>query len=123
MEIQRFGDGFCRRKDASEPWEMVSADQATAAEIAQVLTAEALRQRNVDSPPRVGSVIIRSARNLRIAGELGLSADQLADRLVKPDQNQGTGRRVPEKDFDAMAKEIGLSPKEMRDRFAGRYKG
>ena len=78
----------------------------------------------VDNPGyKAGALIIRSETNKSIAAELGLDADELADRLARPDQNQGTRELVPDDEFKALMSGLGLSEQEARDRFDGRFWG
>lgn len=120
-EYARFGDGLVQRaKDSTDDWEPVPADDEQIAAV-EVGVAEAMRERNSTSPPRVATNIIRASRNEEIAEKLGLNADQLADRLAKRDENQGTVTRVDDAEFDALMGELGLDPQEARDRFTGAY--
>ena len=56
-----------------------------------------------------------------IAEKLGLTPEQLSDRLGMPDQNQGMLMRRPEEEFDAAMEELGLSPEEARAGFKGTF--
>ena len=116
MDYEKFGNGFIQREDADDEWRPVPADDVALAAQALVDQAKAITRL-----PRMGTRIILSARNETIAARLGLDAEQLADRLAKPDQNQGTGRRVADFQFDEAMREIDLDPDEARDRFTGRY--
>ena len=121
MELKRFGKQYCRREDASQEWEILDENLVGVADLAELIAEEIIRKRNTENPPRVASVVIRSERNEALARKLGLNAAQLADRLARSDYNQGTTIRVPDGEFDAIARELGLDPQEARNRFAGRY--
>lgn len=116
-EYARFGAKNVRRPvDSAEPWEDCDAGDVEA-EVA-LRTAEALRAQ----PMRGLSLkITRSPDNIEIASKLGLTADQLAERLAKADDNRGTGVRVSDGEFNEVMLNIGLDPDEARDRFSGRY--
>lgn len=82
------------------------------------------RAREAQNTPGIdkfGIVITRSERNKGIAGKLGIDADQMAERLARPDMNQGTLTRLPEEEFDALMEELDLSPGEARARFKGTH--
>jgi hypothetical protein len=66
-------------------------------------------------------MIIRAESNKQIAVKLGLTADELADRLARPDHNQGTNLRVTDEEFDDLMAELGLSGDDARARFRGDY--
>lgn len=53
-----------------------------------------------------------------IAGELGLTPDELRERLTSAPG--GTRNRVSEERFDEIAARLGVDPKTARDRFADR---
>ena len=120
MENTRFGDKIIQREDSSEPWVDVPMDDQVEAGVA-VGIAETLKKRNTENPPRLGLTITRSRQNEGIAAKLGITADQLAERLARPNDNQGTVTRVPEGEFDGLMDELGLSPDEARARFKGTH--
>lgn len=99
------------------------AREAVLAERERVINEKEERARAVVSNPgfRAGALITRSDANQAIAAKLGLSADELADRLARPDVNQGTRARLTEEEFDAEMSKLGLSPEEARARFKGTF--
>lgn len=111
--------GYVQREDASEEWVECSTAEAQLAE--ETLLQERLEGRRRVETGRVNTVVIRSDLTERIAARLGLTADELAESLALPDQNQGTRRRIPDEEFDGLMAELQLDPKDARDRFAGRY--
>lgn len=117
-EYTRFGAGIVRRPlESTDDWEECAADDLNAQVAVQV--AETLASK----PGRraMTTRIIRSEKNEAVAQELGLTADQLADRLAKPDQNQGTNRRLEEGRFDELMQSMDLDPDEARARFKGTH--
>ena len=69
----------------------------------------------------VSSFITRSPQNEEIAASMGITADELADRLARPDHNEGTRKRIPEADFDKAMKRMNLTGDEGRLRFSGKF--
>lgn len=121
MEYARFGEKIVQRLDASEEWVDVPLDDRVDAEVT-VRVAEEMRVWNREHPGvGVGTEIIRAPRNIEIAARLGLTADELAERLAEPDKNQGTAARIPDSEFDALMAEIGLGAEEARARFKGTF--
>lgn len=113
--------GYVQRESADHEWEPVP--EAQAHEVQEMLIAEKLdAARRVRDAGRIGAVITRAPRNAEIADLLGLTADELAENLAKPDSNAGTRRRLDDAEFDALMSEMGLTPQEARDRFAGRQR-
>lgn len=120
-EYTRFGDGIVRRlEDSTDDWEPVPSDDLVNAQVA-LQVAEALAADRGRGRRGISVQIHRSERNEAVAHELGLTADQLADRLAKSDQNQGTGKRVEEGRFDELMQSIDLDPDEARARFKGTH--
>lgn len=122
--------GYACRKGPTSSWENVPEDDALMAregvllERERVIAAKEERGRQIQSNPgydRVGALITRSERNKEIAAKLGIDADQLAERLARPDQNQGTLARLSEEDFDTEMEKLNLSPEEARARFKGTF--
>lgn len=114
--------GYVQRENADHEWEPVPASQAEAVED-QLLQEKLAAARRVATAGKLGAVTIRSARNEEIAGRLGLTGDELADDLAKPDHNSGTRRRISEEEFDGLMAELGLTPDEARARFSGMHWG
>ena len=121
MEYTRFGDKIQRRENADFEWEDVPEDDMMDARVELGVKEEIRARRDASGPPRLGLEITRSERNIEIAEKLGITGDQLAERLAKPDENQGTNIRVSEDEFDFMMAELGHSPEEARARFNGSY--
>lgn len=119
MEYTKFGDKLIRRQDVSYAWEDVPADDMVDAQVS-IQVAEHLRATNEASGGAVFRVA-RAPRNIEIAARYGLTADQLAERLSKPEDNQGTSKRTTDKMFDADMAELGLTPADARARFNGTY--
>ena len=138
MEYTKFGpegtDNYLEREDASEEWRQ--ADRTTAKlaildEKEKRLTArEAFLNDHTISindpdwgtaPRKLMARIIRSQANIDRAAKLGITADEMADRLARPDENDGTNTRLPEAEFDEIMAELGLSPEEARARFSGEF--
>ena len=120
MEYTRYSGsptGFLQRESAEHEWVNVTAENLQLA-VGMMYDADRAARR---APRPMGIQITRSERNERIAAELGINADQMADRLAKPDQNQGTATRVSEEHFDELMGEISLDPQEARDRFSGKH--
>lgn len=124
--------GYAQRKGPNSSWENVPVDDALMAregvllERERVIAAKEERGRVVQNNPgydRIGALITRAEQNKEIAAKLGLNADQLAERLARPDMNQGTLARLPEEEFDAEMQKLGLSPEEARARFKGTHWG
>ncbi len=89
MEYTKFGDQILQRvNESTDDWEQVPLDDVMEAGVA-VGIAEEMRKQNRSNPPRVATNIIRNQKNQDIAAELGITADELADRLARPDHNQG----------------------------------
>lgn len=117
-EYAKFGESIVRRAvDSTDDWLPVPEEGMVDATIA-VRVSEELRKR--PAAP-MASRIIRSEENEATARRLGLNADQLADRLAQPDQNQGTRERIPEAEFDVEMERLGLPPDEARARFNGSH--
>lgn len=114
-EYARFGDSYVERVNDGDWRTAADAEAAKAAIDAKEL--ETVRARR---SPAGFAMITRSDRNEEIAAELGLTGDELADRLALPG-NQGTRRRVSDDEFDALMAELGLSPEEARARLRGTY--
>ncbi len=122
-EYTRFGQTIQQREaDSTDDWQDVPLDDLVEASIA-VGVADEMRKRNRKNPPILSIRVVRSDRNKAIAAELGLDADELADRLARPDHNEGTTKRVSEERLDEIASELKMSGTEIRDRFAGRFQG
>jgi len=138
MEYARFGpegtDDYVEREDASEEWRPAERVTAKLAIIekkeARLIAREAFLNAHTISPdsPDWGAAprklmarIIRSPENEARAAKLGLTADEMADRLARPDENDGTNTRLPEAEFDAVMAELNLSPEEARARFNGSF--
>lgn len=138
MEYVKFGpegtDDYLEREDASEDWrpaDPVVARLAILEEKERRLTAwESFLNAHTISPsdPNWGAAprklmatITRSPLNEARAARVGLTAEQLADRLARPDENDGTNIWLPEAEFDALMAELDLSPEESRARFDGSF--
>ena len=138
MEYVKFGpegaDDYLEREDASEEWRAADPGVARMAILegreARLKAREAFLNEHTISPsdPDWGAAprklmakITRAPKNEAIAAELGLNADQLADRLARPDENDGTNTRVSEERFDELMAELGLPPEESRARFNGEF--
>ena len=140
MEYAKFetqGVKFVQREDADHPWvnvlpedegvvalSMAEAKQVAMARREAFLAANTLTPSDPrwgDAPRKLMATITRSVENEARAAKLGLTADQMADRLARPDENDGTVARLPEAEFDAMMAELGLSPAEARARFNGTF--
>lgn len=121
-EYQRFGNGFVRRKvDSTDDWQETPLDDIDASVLNAFQNAEERRRDRLRRGAAGGVNIHRSKQNEDIASELGLAdADDLAERLVGR-RGGGTNTRVSEERFDAIAETLGLTPQEIRDRFAGRF--
>lgn len=123
-EYARFGATNVRREfESAEAWEEVPPEDTMEAEMALRLH-ERDRQRVLGDHTRGvirPSRVLRSEKNKEVAKELGLSADSLADRLSRHDDNRGTLNRVEEGRFDTLMAQLDLDPNEARDRFSGRY--
>jgi len=121
MEYTRFGEVIIRRENSEFEWENVLESDIVDASVS-VGISEAFRELNMaQGPSRLALLITRSPQNGVIAEKLGITADELADRLARPGDNQGTMLRVPEEDFDNLMAELGLSPEEGRARFNGTF--
>lgn len=105
-----------RSLDSSEDWYECPEDGLLDAKVA-IKMGDFIRE----NPVVRGSRVIRAPENEEIASQLGLTADQLAERLAQPDQNQGTRTRIDENEFDAAMGRLGLSPDEARARFNGSF--
>lgn len=137
------GDGYCRRKvtGLKEPWEtnLTGDDLSFEVRLEIELQARLREERRRAGPRGSRHIITRSDRNIAIAEELGFdgkepdllmnnrggaggpnAADTLAQRLTDR-SNTGTGARVTETRFDAIAKDLGFTPAEIRARFAGEH--
>ena len=138
MEYAKFGpegaDEYVEREDASEEWRPADSGVARMAILEKgearlkareaFLTAHTISPSDPDwgkAPRKLMARTIRSPENEARAAKLGLTADEMADRLARPDENDGTNTRLPEAEFDAVMAELGLSPKEARDRFSGEF--
>jgi hypothetical protein len=126
-EYARFGDGWVARAAATDDdWAAVRLDDVPAEVIDRIDRQEArgerIRQFGYDpedpAPGRLAIQVRRSVDNTRRAAELGLTADELAERLNRREAG-GTRERVTDKRFDELAGEIGMDPEEMRERFRG----
>ena len=129
MESTTSPSGFSQRT-VDTPWintpmdDVLIARESMLVERERVLAEKEARGREAQNTPgfdRFGSLITRSEQNKEIAAKLGIDADQLAERLALPDQNQGTLMRLTEAQFDKEMKKLGLSPEEARARFKGTF--
>ena len=120
MEYARFGETIIQREDSSQEWGPVTPGMEVDAQVA-VEVAAGDRQRNLEGAGGAGIQITRSPQNIEIAEKFGITADQLAERLASPTDNQGTVTRLSEVAFDAEMKKLGLSGGEGRARFKGTY--
>ena len=128
IESSSSPSGYAQRK-TDTPWvNTTEDDKMLARESILVERERAISEKEqqaremVDNPGyKAGALIIRSETNKSIAAQLGLDADELADRLARPDQNQGTRELVPDDEFKALMAGLGLSDQEARDRFDGRF--
>lgn len=139
MEYTKFGksgdaDEYMEREDSSVEWRDADpgiARMAILEEKEQRLAAREayLNDHTIDpSDPRWGSPprklmakITRAPVNEARAAKVGLTADELADRLARPDENNGTNIRLPDAEFDDLMAELDLSPEEARARFSGTF--
>ena len=138
MEYTKFGpegtDDYLEREDASEEWRAADPGVARMAILekreTRLIAREAFLKDHTISPsdPDWGTAprklmarTIRSQANIDRAARLGITADQMADRLARPDENEGTVTRLPEAEFDEIMAELGLSPQEARARFNGEF--
>lgn len=134
-QYARFGDGFVVRTvedgEASD-WQPITVDDMGVEALAEIRAQERLREERIAAGPRQwGLVIERSAENRARAEELGFTgeeyqaryqrtdpADTLASRLTDRG-SEGTGKRVSEKRFDEIHRDMGLDPQEARARYRG----
>lgn len=131
MEFTRYGDGYLKRASVDHDWE--PADESELSE--EFLTDQKRRdiRREVGSDPwrpdppansvvtgvgRAGAVRLANPKVDAIAEELGLSPDELRERVNG--KEGGTRVRVEEARFDKIAKTLGLDPEVARNRFADR---
>ena len=121
--------GYSQRT-VDTPWVNTPVDDAPIARESMMVERERVmaekegQGRLVQNTPgydRMGALITRSEQNKGIAEKLGIDADQLAERLARPDMNQGTLTRLPEAEFDKEMKKLGFSPAEARARFKGTH--
>ena len=128
IESSSSPSGYSQRT-TDTPWvntveddKMLARESVLAERERAINEREARAREVVDNPGyKAGALIIRSETNTSIATQLGLTADELADRLARPDQNQGTRELVPDDEFKALMAGLGLSDQEARDRFDGRF--
>lgn len=119
VEYATFGTGYCRRENVDDEWETIDTlppDVSIEFLLEKARREERVRRGPASRPPK----IVRSGQNVVFASELGLSADEFAERL-NDDSTTGTVTRVADERFDEMAAALDLDPQEMRDRFAGRH--
>lgn len=138
FEYARFGEGFLRRTAGSdEDWKGCEAELVPEG-FFQDEERTAIRRRSVAlgggdpfadqemvpegatiiSRDGVGAVRLANPAVDAMAAELGLSGDELRERLL--DKAGGTRARVSEERFDEIANALGISPTLARDRFADR---
>lgn len=121
MEYAIFGEGIVQREDVDHPWVPVPEAEVPAA-AAKLATEAAVRAAERYTSEGFGIRITRAPENEAIAASLGLTADELAERLATEGDVGGTLTRLPEKEFDAAMAQLGLDPKEARARFAGTHR-
>lgn len=120
MEYQLFGEFIMRRQDADHEWESVPEDGIADAVAAMDAEAQATAVRRAEGAG-FRTRTTRAPRNVEIAAKLGLSADELAERLATPDANDGTRLRIDDAEFDALMGELGIGPDEARARLRGTF--
>lgn len=120
MEYAQFGLEIVRRENSHYEWE-VCADDDIDARVAMGIKQYKKEERARVGPPRIATAITRSARNEEIAAQIGLDADEMAERLAEPDSNLGTKKRVDDAAFDSLMAQLGLTGEEARARFKGTH--
>lgn len=130
MEYARYGDGYVVRPEGSrDDWGAVVGELP--AEVEEAFTIKRLQKAGKVRPNRPatagtfaggvhGGGIIKPNPKLEAAAErLGLTPQEFRQRL-NDDSTDGTRKRVPEEEFDALMRPF-MDPQEARDRFAGRH--
>jgi len=116
VEYKRFGEGFVRREDTDDEWEVCQMDDIPAGFFSEEKLMEERRRLGYDPDKRLPfAEVLPNPKMEAVAAELGLSLQQLRGRLN--DEPGGSKERVSEERFDEIAAEVGLTPEEIRVRF------
>lgn len=90
-----------------------------------MVQVEVANRMRIFNKSRIGKpisvVITRSPQNEEIAAKWGITADEMAERLTKPDDNRGTRLRVSDDEFDHDCERMNLTGDEARRRFKGTH--
>lgn len=120
MEYAQFGESIVKRENADHEWEVCAEDDIDA-RVAMGIKESKRETRATNGAPKIGTEIFRSDQNTEIAERYGLTADQLAERLAGPNDNRGTVKRQPEKEFKADMAKLGHSSEDAKARFNGTF--
>jgi len=111
--------GYVQRDSIHTPWVNTPEDDA---EIAHEGFSAMMDERARDAQELAALGLSPRSEGYRaIAESLGLSANEMSERLARPDMNQGTLTRLPEAEFDQKMEELGFSPEDARARFKGTF--
>lgn len=130
FEYTRYGDGYLTRKEGTtDEWGTVVGElPAPVVEQFAIVNAAKEGRLKRGRPNGVGAGRVDSQgvkQNPKVdaaAEKLGITPTEFRQWL-NDDQPHVTRERIPEKDLDAIAKDFGMTPQEIRDRFAGRHAG
>ena len=112
-----------REAGSTDDWE-TCADDDVDARVAMGIKQYKKEERMRLGAPRIATVMIPAPKNIAIGEKLGLgTGDEAGINLaIELESNKPTETvRVPEAEFDGMAKELSMSKDEIRKRFKGEF--